>query len=88
MSAEDRKRKISASIADLIEKEPTSKSEMIDWYDKAKKVKSLMELDRGDLQVPHALWHYLEDADIRLKDQRYAESQVLMVKEVLRTWIK
>jgi hypothetical protein len=47
-----------------------------------------MELDRGDLQVPHALWHYLEDADIRLKDQRYAESQVLMVKEILRTWIK
>jgi len=88
MSTEDRKRRISASIADLIEKEPTSKSEMIDWYDKAKKVKSLMELDRGDLQVPHALWHYLDDADIRLKDQRYAESQVLMVKEVLRTWIK
>ena len=87
MSTEDTKRKIFASISDLIEMEPTSKSEMMDWYDRAKKVRSLMELDKGGLQVPHALWHYLDDADIRMKDQRYAEAQILQIKELLRTWV-
>ncbi|MBA8682415.1 hypothetical protein [Stenotrophomonas tumulicola] len=59
----------------------------MDWYDRAKKVRSLMELDKGDLQVPHALWHYLDDADIRIKDQRYAEAQILQIKELLHTWV-
>lgn len=87
MNIEDKKRKICASISDLLEMEPTSKSEMMDWYDRAKKVKSLMELDNGSLQVPHAFWHYLDDADIRMKDQRYAEAQILQTKELLRTWV-
>lgn len=87
MSTEDKKREIFASISDLIEIEPTSKSEMLDWYDRAKIVRSFMELDKGDLQVPHALWHYLDDADIRMKDPRYAEAQILQIKELLRTWV-
>lgn len=87
MNTESIKRRISSSISDLIEREPASEKEMRDWYDKAKEVKSLMELDKGDIQVPHALWHYLDDADIRMKDQNYAEAQILLIKELLRTWV-
>lgn len=86
MSTEDTKRKILASVFDLIQMEPASEREMIVWYERAKEVKSLMELDKGDLQVPHALWHYLDDADIRMKDQRYAEAQISQIKEALRNW--
>lgn len=87
MNIESVRRRIFSSISDLIEMEPASEKEMRDWYDKAKEVKSLMELDKGDIQVPHALWHYLDDADIRMKDRSYAESQILQIKELLRNWV-
>lgn len=86
MDAEDAKERIIASVFDLIETEPTSKGALLDWQRKAGMVKLLMELDTGDLQVPHVLWHYLEDADVRMKDPRYAESQTLHVNEALRRW--
>lgn len=86
MSVDDTKRRILTSIYELIEMEPKSEAEMMAWYEVAKKVKSLMEFDKGDLQVPHALWHYLDDADIRMKDQRYAAEQTLQIKETLRRW--
>lgn len=87
MSVEDTKRMIFDSISDLIEMEPVSKSDFMNWYDSAKRVKLLMELDKGDLQIPHALWHYLDDSDIRMKDRRYAEAQILQIKELLRAWV-
>lgn len=86
MNDENTKNRILSSIFELIKMEPSSKIEMMTWYEKANKVKLLMELDKGDLQVPHSLWHYLDDADIRLKDQRYAEYQISQVIEALRNW--
>jgi hypothetical protein len=87
MSTEHIKRRIFASISDLIMKEPASEKELMDWHEQAKEVKALMRLDNGDIQVPHAFWHYLDDADIRMKDQRYAEAQILQIEELLRTWV-
>lgn len=90
MNTEHIKRRISASISDLIMKEPASEKELIeliDWHEQAREVKALMGLDNGDIQVPHAFWHYLDDADIRMKDQSYAEAQILQIKELLRAWV-
>jgi len=34
--------------------------------------------------VPHDLWHFLSDADIRFKDPRYRKTQL----EGMQRWIK
>lgn len=87
MSATALKEAIRSHIEGLMEIEPASRDDLADWHDRTKTVSSLMELDTGDLRVPHVLWHYLADADIRLKDQRYAEAQLAEVKEQLRAWM-
>ena len=33
--------------------------------------------------VPHSVWHFLHDADIRFKDAAYAEMQLSQISEVL-----
>lgn len=86
MSAEEIKRKIVVSVSDLVNMELASECDILDWHERVEKVKSLMRLDMGDIRVPHVLWHYLSDVDIRMKDQRYAKAQMLQIKEVLRNW--
>jgi len=86
MISEDARDLIIRYVFDLMDNEPTSRSAMIDWYERTKKVRALIQEDTGELKVPHALWHYLDDADIRMKDHRYAESQILQIKEALRAW--
>ena len=36
------------------------------------------------LEVPHFLWHWLADADIRVKDSEYRRSQVAQLETVLQ----
>ena len=78
---------IRSEIHNLIEMEPSSGSQLADWYKSTTAARSLMELDNGELQVPHALWHYLADADIRLKDREYSEAQLAEVQAQLRAWV-
>lgn len=78
---------IRSEIHNLIKMEPCSGSQLVDWYKGTTAARSLMELDRGELQVPHVLWHYLADADIRLKDLEYAEAQLAEVQAQLRAWV-
>lgn len=30
----------------------------------------------GESSVPHEVWHYLHDADIRIRDPKFAEAQL------------
>jgi len=79
---------IRSEIHNLIKMEPSSGSQLADWYKSTCSARSLMELDNGELQVPHILWHYLADADIRLKDRRYSDVQLAEVQEQLRAWVR
>ena len=80
------KRRILKSLSALFDMEPTSEDEMATWLNRAKDVRSLMKLDHGNLQVPHALWHFLGDVDIRMKDGSYAKAQMSQIKEALCNW--
>jgi hypothetical protein len=45
-----------------------------------------LELGRASADaasVPHEVWHYLHDADVRLKDPAYAKVQLEKVRRVL-----
>jgi hypothetical protein len=36
--------------------------------------------------VPHEIWHFLHDPDIRFKDPAYAEAQLAVVRDALAHW--
>ncbi len=40
-------------------------------------------LAENGAEVPHQVWHYLSDADIRAKDADYAKTQIQALREVL-----
>lgn len=80
------KRRIIEGVRELIAMEPISLNNVSRWYNRAEEIKSLMSMDDGNIGVPHALWHYLEDLDIRMKDCVYAECQIVHIKEILRDW--
>ena len=37
----------------------------------------------GETDVPHEVWHYLHDADIRVRDREYACVQLQRIKALL-----
>lgn len=36
--------------------------------------------------LPHLVWHFLSDADIRFKDERYRQSQLRLLEECIAAW--
>jgi hypothetical protein len=36
--------------------------------------------------VPEHVWHFLSDADIRFKEPKYAQVQLVLLHEVLKDW--
>jgi len=81
VSKEDVLLRLRSYLLGLMEIEPNSKDELSAWYRKSRDVKSFLEEGCGEIDIPHFLWHYLEDADIRLKDPRYGIVQVHQLKE-------
>lgn len=62
-----------------------SKGELEEWYSQAQelweKIKSNSDISNV---MPHVVWHYLSDADIRLKDKRYADLQCEEIEAVIK----
>jgi len=60
-----------SALCDFI---PCSKTELRRWYDLAQEIID-NQIKGRNIGVPHFLWHFLSDADIRLKDEEYAVMQ-------------
>lgn len=65
-------KRLTEELTGLTEFVPKTKNELGRWYSQARRVLEDNELLEG---APHFLWHYLSDADIRMKDEEYAEIQ-------------
>ncbi len=64
--------------------EPTERAQLHSWYERAHLVSEHIQTNPELCSVvPELVWHYLSDADIRLKDKRYAKVQ----REALAEWI-
>ena len=70
-------RQLAEELTRLSEFVPTSKDELDKWYEQAKRLKDehLLAPDGLSQYMPHFLWHYLSDADTRMKDEAYAKMQ-------------
>ncbi len=68
--------KLAGALTLLVEFVPKTKEELEQWYIQARNLETEHLLNGGLSQdMPHFLWHYLSDADIRMKDESYADIQ-------------
>ncbi len=74
-------KRLAEELTRLVEFVPTTKGELGLWYDRAQLVLEDSDLLKG---APHFLWHYLSDADIRMKDEVYGEMQDRRINLVLQ----
>ncbi len=74
-------KRLADALTKLVEFVPETKDDLDQWYDQAQDILEDPEVLSG---APHFLWHYLADADIRKKDEVYAEMQNLRVNLILQ----
>lgn len=86
MGAIDEKNLVLACLWRLLESEPASEEQVPGWYQRAQFIKNVIRSSSYEIGVPHVIWHYLDDADIRIRDSRYAEAQVLAVRRSIDEW--
>lgn len=60
----------------LVNTKVENRSDLEKWYVEAQQVRQqIISNPKLSNVVPHLVWHYLSDADIRFKDQKYAQLQ-------------
>jgi hypothetical protein len=74
---EQKFKQLAEELIQLREFVPETKDELDRWHDQAQLViDNRLKGSEGVSQfMPHFLWHYLSDADIRMKEEGYAEMQ-------------
>ncbi|GAA5214790.1 hypothetical protein ACFSJ3_05700 [Corallincola platygyrae] len=72
---------IKTILALLLETEVKSKADLKDWYELAQSVEQLASA--SSIELPHLVWHYLSDADIRLKEPDYGKDQIEEVQSFI-----
>lgn len=72
-------KRLADELTRLIDFVPVTKDELRQWYDQAQR------LYEGSLLMgaPHFVWHYLSDADIRMKDEVYTKMQNQRIDTVI-----
>jgi hypothetical protein len=73
----------------LAECSPTDPSELNDWNERAREFEQFLKM-QPDLcnAIPHFVWHYLADADIRAREPQYRAGQqtkILRIASELET---
>lgn len=86
MKSEALKVEIISGIRELLNSEPATKDGIKSWSEGAEKVTRLMQMDHGNLGVPHEIWHYIHDVDIRVKDKEYRRIQVELMSVIIGRW--
>lgn len=71
-------------ITELAERPAHDAASLAQWKEDALRMKQALRRDPPlAARVPHFIWHYLDDADIRARDPAYAASQTAQLKEAL-----
>jgi hypothetical protein len=87
MLEKDHIKKIGLELAELVSVDPTEISCLPLWYRKAENLKAMMaDLNLTD-SMPHFLWHYFSDADIRVKDDVYRSMQLKRIAILVRSLV-
>lgn len=72
-------------LRELAQRTANTKAELADWYRRARAIEDAL-LQPGGLasSMPHFVWHFLADADIRSRDADYAALQNQRIQRFLQ----
>lgn len=79
-------RAVGAQLRDLFEHPPADRDSLEAWTEKAVRISEQWSPAICD-QLPHEVWHWISDADIRRKDAEYARAQNEWMKKVI-AWLE
>jgi len=72
-----------AALEKLAAKKVTNRKELEAWRAAAEKLERRITAE-GEESVPQFVWHYLGDADIRMRNPKYRADQERRLEQVLR----
>ncbi|WP_237077880.1 PA2169 family four-helix-bundle protein [Myxococcus xanthus] len=64
----------------LMELPAQTKAEQSLWYDEAQKVQDRIKASEELLGIPHSLWHFFSEADVRAKEPSIRDAQFKQVR--------
>ena len=81
----DALRQAGRTLRELAESTPVDRDELAAWYERARQFEAVLRSDSGALSdaIPHFVWHYLADADIRVRDLAYRADQQATILEII-----
>jgi hypothetical protein len=86
MPNEDALRRAGRMLRALAESTPESAHQLPAWYERAREFETVLNSD-GTLvdAIPRFVWHYLADADIRVRDLAYRGDQQATILEIVNS---
>jgi hypothetical protein len=77
-------RRAGRMLRELAESTPEDARHLPVWYERAREFEAMLRSDTGALSaIPHFVWHYLADADIRARDDAYRTDQQAAILEII-----
>jgi len=77
-------RRAGRMLRELAESTPEDARPLPAWYERAREFEAMLRSDAGALDaIPHFVWHYLADADIRARDDAYRTDQQATILEII-----
>ena len=72
-------------LRELAESTPEDARDVPAWYERTREFEAVLRSDGGALSdaIPHFVWHYLADADIRVRDLAYRADQQATILEII-----
>ncbi len=74
---------IASRLRTLQQASPTTKDGLAAWYSESRVFAQWLELQPSAVDLPEEVWHYLHDADIRVKDPERREQQDKMLSAII-----
>lgn len=76
---------IGSSIGELASFRPKGREELDEWYRRANEIRLVIVANPEVSNImPAEFWHFLSDADIRLKDDRVEKIQIEFISDIVR----
>ncbi|WP_426735864.1 hypothetical protein [Myxococcus faecalis] len=72
------------TMRDLLARDPTDKESLKEWQKEAMALLLRLDTIPESNDMEEIAWHFLDDADIRVKDEGYARVQ----REGFESWLK
>jgi hypothetical protein len=84
MPNEDALRLAGRTLRALAESTPEDTRQLPAWYERAREFEAVLHSDAAlSDAIPHFVWHYLADADIRARDLAYRADQQVAILEII-----